>query len=71
MILEDTGHSIPELFSTFDPVPLGAGTENPVVTFFRAMKTEFCDSIFGSGAPGDIEGNRPRVCLHALSIDET
>ncbi|KAH8155834.1 uncharacterized protein LAJ45_00846 [Morchella importuna] len=26
MILEDTGHSIPELFSTFDPVPLGAAS---------------------------------------------
>lgn len=31
MILDDTGYSILELFSEFDPVPLGAGTADPAI----------------------------------------
>lgn len=31
MILDDTGYSVLELFSEFDPVPLGAGTADPVI----------------------------------------
>lgn len=25
MILDDTGHTVEELFETFDPIPIGAG----------------------------------------------
>lgn len=31
MILDDTGHSIPELFSEFDSTPIGAGTASPAI----------------------------------------
>jgi len=37
MILDDTGHTVEELFETFDPIPIGAGMNSEMQHYWRTV----------------------------------